>query len=116
MNRTILSVCMLIVALSVAVPNVSFGQSSINDSASYVNDFRPTALNTVYLELLGNGLLYSVNFDRLITPNVSVRLGFSTLTIAGTDNQTGVSAGVSLTTIPLTASYLVHFPNSPSHI
>lgn len=33
--------------------------------------------NAVYAELLGQGLLYSINYDRLITQELSVRVGFS---------------------------------------
>ncbi len=33
--------------------------------------------NCVYLELLGQGILYSVNFDHRFTPSVSVRIGFT---------------------------------------
>jgi hypothetical protein len=34
-----------------------------------------TARNTVYVELLGNAGLYSVNYDRLLSPSVSGRVG-----------------------------------------
>lgn len=37
----------------------------------------PTSQNSVYLELLGNGLLYSLNYDRLITESIGLRVGVS---------------------------------------
>lgn len=37
----------------------------------------PYSQNAIYIEGLGPGLLYSVNYDRRITPNISVRLGFT---------------------------------------
>lgn len=36
-----------------------------------------TCRNTIYAELLGPGILYSINYDYLITPKVSIRAGFS---------------------------------------
>ena len=36
-----------------------------------------TAPNAIYLELLGNGGLYSLNFDRRLSPRTSLRIGFA---------------------------------------
>ena len=33
--------------------------------------------NGIYLELLGSGGIYSINYDRLFTPNIGGRIGFS---------------------------------------
>ena len=33
--------------------------------------------NSIYLEVLGSGGLYSVNYDRLISPNFGARIGIS---------------------------------------
>lgn len=35
--------------------------------------------NSLYFEILGNGGLYSINYDRLITENLGGRIGFSYL-------------------------------------
>lgn len=74
----------------------------------------PSAKNTFYAELGGSGLIYSLNYDRLIAPNVSVRGGLSYIGFAASSG--GSSAGVGLLTIPLTASYLFNLGGSPSHI
>lgn len=60
-----------------------------------------TARNAVYVELLGNGLLYSVNYDRLFTDNVSGRIG--AMFVAGEDEEG--DSGYALIT-PIIASYL----------
>jgi hypothetical protein len=38
-----------------------------------------TAKNSIYLELLGNGGLYSINYDRMFSENVGARVGLSYL-------------------------------------
>lgn len=38
--------------------------------------------NSIYLELLGNGGLYSINYDRLLSDNVGIRLGLMYLSEA----------------------------------
>ena len=66
----------------------------------------PSAPNAVYLELAGNGLLYSLNYDRLLTRNIAARVGFMGLG-AATDS---VSGGV--VAAPLMVSYLFGEGNS----
>ena len=60
------------------------------------------ARNSVYIELLGNGGLYSLNYDRKITDNVSARVG---LMAFGGESIEGDRIGLSL--VPLMANYLV---------
>ncbi len=36
----------------------------------------PYVKNAVYLELLGNGGLYSFNYERAFSPNFNARIGF----------------------------------------
>jgi hypothetical protein len=55
--------------------------------------------NGVYFEFLGQGLLYSVNFDHRFAENIAVRAGFSHFTI-------GFISDVTITTIPLMVEYL----------
>lgn len=56
--------------------------------------------NQVYLELLGNGLVYSLNYERLLSENFTLRAGFGytpgLILVEGTFIQ-----------IPVTASYLL---------
>jgi hypothetical protein len=55
--------------------------------------------NAVYFEGLGQGLLYSVNFDHRFTENIAFRVGFSSFSI-------GFISDVSITTIPIMAEFL----------
>jgi hypothetical protein len=61
-----------------------------------------TANNAVYLELLGNGGLYSINYERMIG-DFGVRVGASYFSVSGSDGTTSASA--SLMTFPIVASY-----------
>jgi hypothetical protein len=60
--------------------------------------------NAAFVELLGNGGLYSLNYDRLLTDNVSLRAGFARWTA---DDLFGSEAQKHFTTVPLLANYLV---------
>ncbi len=55
------------------------------------------ARNSLYAELLGNGLLYSCNYERLITESFGVRIGASFFE----------PENVPIVTFPLMANYLV---------
>jgi hypothetical protein len=62
----------------------------------------PTSPNSVYLEFLGNGLFYSINFEHLFTESLGGRVG------AGYISPGLVSAG----TFPLMACYLIGSGNN----
>jgi hypothetical protein len=65
------------------------------------------AANTIHFELLGNGLLYSINYDRLFTHSVSGRIGYMYLSADGTsEDPTDPKITVSMSLIPVTMSYL----------
>ena len=57
----------------------------------------PTSPNSIYLELLGNGLFYSLNYDRMITESFGARVGIGYVQ----------PIEASLTTVPIMAHYLV---------
>lgn len=63
-----------------------------------------SARNTIYAELLGPGLLYSLNYDRMMTENLSGRIGFSMLNLDA--GKPGEPSKVNVTTIPVTLNYL----------
>ncbi|HEU4534113.1 MAG TPA: hypothetical protein VFS00_08345, partial [Polyangiaceae bacterium] len=71
-----------------------------------------TANNAVFAELLGNGGIYSINYERFLG-DFGVRAGFSYLSLEGSTTlkcgSTGpcstASAKVSLTTVPIVGSY-----------
>jgi hypothetical protein len=59
----------------------------------------PYTQNAVYFEFLGQGLLYSVNFDHRFTEHIALRAGISHFTVE-------FISDVSVTTIPIVAEYL----------
>lgn len=59
--------------------------------------------NTVYFELFGNGLVYSVNYDRMVTDNISVRAGYGGLTVKSIETQEEAK----ITMIPVLGNYLM---------
>ncbi|MFT5358627.1 MAG: hypothetical protein ACI9KE_005866, partial [Polyangiales bacterium] len=58
--------------------------------------------NSVFFEGLGAGLFYSFNYERLVIPDLAVRLGVGILTV----NKIFDEGRVFIATIPLTLSYL----------
>jgi hypothetical protein len=69
------------------------------------------AKNAIYLDLAGPGLIYSLNYDREIIPDLSARIGISYLSMGASasdgSGNTTASAEFSYLAIPITASYLV---------
>lgn len=65
---------------------------------------RPAAANVIFGEVLGNGLLYSVNYERRIERwNLGIRAGASFFTYAV--SSYGASGNLTLLTFPIVASY-----------
>lgn len=68
------------------------------------------AKNVMYLELLGNGGLYSINYERMLSNDMSARLGFSYFSISASgtssDGQQS-SAKASIVTAPALFNYMV---------
>lgn len=62
------------------------------------------AQNAVYLELGGNGGLYSVNFDRRVADALAVRVGIATWSTE--DLFLGDEAEVSIVSVPVTVSWV----------
>ena len=56
--------------------------------------------NAVYFEALGQGILYSINFDHRFSENIAVRAGFSSF------NVDIVLSDFTITTIPLMLEFL----------
>ena len=61
------------------------------------------ARNSIFLELLGNGLLYSLNYDYKIFNHLSARAGGMYLGV----NERNTDQRVSLLMVPIMANYLV---------
>jgi hypothetical protein len=66
------------------------------------------APNSIYLEGLGAGLVYSLNYERMVADDVGVRVGFSYLSFGASASTPGGSASssASFVTVPITASYI----------
>jgi hypothetical protein len=62
-----------------------------------------TAKNTLFVEGLGNGLIYSVNYERFVAPRFAIRIGAEYL--GGTFGSS--SETISLGLFPLMGTYLV---------
>jgi len=61
------------------------------------------AESSVYLELGGPGVLYSLNYERLLRPDVALRVGLGLFAI----REEGTGDGMTWLTVPITGSYLV---------
>jgi hypothetical protein len=65
-----------------------------------------TAPNIVYFEWFGNGVLYSLNYERFISNDISLRCGLSYFG-GGIDGGQG-----SVLTLPFLANYMLNFGSS----
>jgi hypothetical protein len=63
----------------------------------------PIATNSIYFEALGNGITYSINYDRMFTENLGARIGFSYLS----ELDFIVISFKNLVTIPVTMNYFL---------
>jgi hypothetical protein len=59
----------------------------------------------LYVELLGPGLFYSINYERVFG-DFSGRVGLSYIAVSASSRASGDSGSASFTTVPLTVSYL----------
>jgi hypothetical protein len=109
--RHILAAALL--ACLVVVPTASHAQQlpggyRANIPSVPAPDEARTARNTLYVELLGSGALYSLNYERFFTDDISARVGAMYLGLdASSVSTTGVaSASANLLVVPVTVSYL----------
>ena len=83
--------------------------SDEQSTASSASSSGREAKNAIYADLLGPGLFYSLNYDRVLTDDLSARIGFSYLSLgaSASDGQgNSVSESFSYWAVPLTVSYL----------
>ena len=82
--------------LAVSLSLVSFARAQESRSVGSPR-IGPMAENSLYVELLGNGILYSLNYDRMLTEDMSARLGFEYLNISASGtNEDSTTSGVSI--------------------
>lgn len=84
--------CLTLAALVAVIPSGAHAQAA------------RTANNTVFLELGGNALIYSLNYERVLPSDVSFRAGLGYMSVSATAGS--AEANASVVTIPLTFSYL----------
>ena len=88
----------------------SYAQDITTTISGVQSNFQDLKKNTIYFEALGNGGFYSVNYDRLLTPNIACRVGLSFFPSIIPDATTY------LYTMPIGASYLLNFAGTPSYL
>jgi hypothetical protein len=82
------------------------------DVSPHPTDHALLARTTLYAEVGGPGILYSLNVERLVRDDVGVRVGFSTAAAgtfcgeAGCGFTSNTSANANIYLVPITASYL----------
>ena len=70
--------------------------------------FTMAQTNTVFLELGGNSLLWSINYDRMITEKISVRVGYGSIPIESTDeDELDIITTITVAPVPIVANYLL---------
>lgn len=98
------------VALSAssATPKAQAAAPERSDDADAPRTDNKPAPNSVFLEGLGAGLFYSINYERRVIDDLGVRAGFGyvSLSASGATAAGQASASASYLTIPITASYL----------
>jgi hypothetical protein len=67
-----------------------------------------TSKNAVYAEALGAGIFYSLNYERFISNDVTVRIGFSSFPLSYNDGKDHSTLFI----VPIIANYLVGTGNS----
>ena len=67
----------------------------------------PMAKNALYLELGGNAIAYSFNYERRLSDGFAARVGFMYLGVSGEDSDTGEQVDVDIAIIPVMANWLL---------
>jgi hypothetical protein len=71
-------------------------------TSAWAEHTRVTNPNALNVEFLGRGMLYSVNYDRVVNDDIVAGFGFGSTPLSYPD---GTGAGVSTALIPVWASY-----------
>jgi hypothetical protein len=97
-------------AAPVAAAAPAPAQGSQGNAAEEEQEVRK-ANNVIFLELGGNGLVYSINYERIFgDSDFSVRAGFSYISLGASSSNTS-TASVSLLTFPVLGNYYVGSAN-----
>ena len=79
------------------------------DSTLSVEQPLPAPENAIYFEALGPGILYSINYERMVTEAVSIRIGYSSWQVT---TPFLITSSVSFTGIPIMVNVLQGDGNS----
>src|SRR5205085_6470816 len=94
----------VVVALAFAAALPALGADSTFDRRDRPNLEMRSANNSFYVEGGGPGLLYSLNYERLVENDWGMRVGLSYTSFSASAG--GSSASASFATFPVTVSYL----------
>lgn len=100
-------------SLSIALACCLLGASPGVDAAADVPKPERIASNLIFVEPLGNGLLYSINYERLIG-RIGMRVGASYFTWAV--SKYGASGNLMLMSAPIVGSYYVPIARSSHNV
>ena len=94
--------------LSIGCILVTAGAARAQEQDVVQTKHERTALNSIYLELGGNGPLYSLNYERFLGDEISARIGVMFMSVSATvsSGTTTASANVTWFDAPITMSYL----------
>ena len=81
----------------------SFSTQEVKAQEAIVRTHDGFARNSIFLELAGNGLLYSLNYDHKLFNHLSARIGGMYLGV----QERATNQSVSLLAVPIMANYLV---------
>jgi hypothetical protein len=106
MKRSVLVSAAVFFVISLSFIKTSVAQDQ--HSVGVPQEVKTQASNSIFLELGGNGLLYTVNYDRLLAQDYGFRVGIGYLGVSSSspDNGNGsTSASASFLIIPATFNY-----------
>jgi len=83
---------------------ILFMGTGVSFTNGQVKEDGPVARSAIYIELAGQGLLYSVNYEYLLADDISVRIGYSQWTISSLFLFT--AGELSFTGFPVMVNYL----------
>lgn len=84
----------------------AFAQDASNTAAPYVPTPR-TAVNTIYLEILGNGGIYSINYERMLQDNFGIRVGGSYFGVSVQSPSKDSTITTNTLSFPIMANYFI---------
>ena len=102
--------------LLIAILSIGFGsllsfEAHAQEALSKRKSSGDFARNSIFLELGGNGLIYSLNYDHKFFDHASARIGGMYLG-GSADDPNSIDGRVSVFFVPITANYLVGNGNS----